>query len=102
MIVHVHGLPVTLTAETIAATRAWYVDNARACIAEAREYVATNGARGTRVNDLDRYVEFRENSIRATEAGEADRTFAFIQRAVAHQTGECVPLLAQTKSQPHD
>lgn len=94
MIVHVHGKPVTLTAETIAATRAWFVDNARACIAEAREYVETGGVSGTRVNDLDRYVAWREETIAYFEAGKGDGSLTFVQRAVALQTGECVPLMA--------
>ncbi|MCG7348846.1 hypothetical protein [Sphingomonas sp. ACRSK] len=101
MIVRVHGKPVTLTIETIAATRAWFIENEKACIAEAREYVATGGKSGTRVNNLDRYVAWCEDSIARIESGEGDRSVTFIQRAVALQTGECVPLLAPPTTQAH-
>lgn len=101
MIVHVHDQPVTLTAETIAATRQWFIENARACIAEAREYVETGGKSGTRVNDLDRYVAWREECIAYFEAGKGDRGLAFVQRAVALQTGECIPLLSPPKAHAH-
>jgi hypothetical protein len=87
MIVHVHGQPVTLTPATIAATREWYAENGRACIAEARDGT-------TRVNDLESYVAWRKDGIAAALRGDDDHTFAFVQRAVALQTGRCVPMLA--------
>ena len=101
MIVLVYDKPVTLTPETIAATRQWFIDNCRQCIAEAREYVETGGKSGTWVNDLDRYVAWREESIAYFEAGKGDRGLAFVQRAVALQTGECVPLLSPPTTQAH-
>lgn len=91
----VHGKSVTLTAETIAATRRWYADNCAACIAEARLYVETGGREGVRVNDLQSYVAWREQSAAEDLAGKGDSSFAFLQRAVAIQTGQCVPMLAQ-------
>ncbi len=90
----VHGKPVTLTAETIAATRRWYADNCAACIAEARLYVETEGREGVRVNDLQSYVAWREQSAADDLAGKGDSSFAFLQRAVEIQTGQCVPMLA--------
>lgn len=94
MVVHVHGKPVTLSVATLQATRQWFADNARKCIAEALAYVATGGAEGNRVNDLESYVAFREETAAASLRGDGDRSLAFIQRAVALQTGECVPLMA--------
>lgn len=93
--IHVHGVPVVLTVETIRATRQWYADNAAACIAEAREYVETGGKSGTRVNNLESYVAWREQAAADSLAGKGDHTVAFIQRAYYIQTGESVPLLAK-------
>jgi hypothetical protein len=94
MIVRVHGKPVTLTPETIQATRQWYAGNARQCITDARRYIETDGLEGDYVNDLAEYVRWRETSALDSLAGDSDHTFAFIQRAVALQTGECVALLS--------
>lgn len=94
MIVLVRGKPVTLTQETIAATRQWFADNSIACIAEAQLYVDTDGRQGFYVNDLASYVEWQEDLARQSLDGDGDHTFAFVQRAVAHQTGECIPLLS--------
>jgi hypothetical protein len=79
---------VDLTPETMQATREWYAENARQCIAEAE-----SGA--VRVNDLPSYVAWREQAIADSLAGKGDHTFAFLQRAHFIQTGECVPLLSK-------
>ena len=77
-----------LTPETIQATREWFADNARRCIAGA-----TNGE--WHVNNLAHYVEWQNQRIEESLAGKWDRTFTFQQRAWFMQTGECIPLLAQ-------
>lgn len=87
MRVTVHGKPVDLSPETILATRQWFADNDRECIREAVEGV-------TPVRDLTAYIAWREESAALTMAGSSDHTFAFLQRAVEIQTGECVPLLS--------
>ena len=86
--VTVYGEPVTLTDATIQATRQWYADNAAACIAEA-----ASGA--VRVNDLQSYCAWQLQSAAESLAGKWDHTFAFVQRAVMIQTGQCVPMLAE-------
>lgn len=79
---------VELTPETIQRTREHFADIGRACIADAR-----NGT--TRVNDLESYIAWREQGIADDLAGKHDGTFAFLQRAYALQTGECLPLLSR-------
>jgi hypothetical protein len=93
MTITVHGTDLELTAETITATRAWYADNAFAMIAEAAEYVATNGQSGQRVNDIDSHKAWCEGMAAASLRGDSDHTFAFVQRALYIQTGESVALL---------
>ena len=95
MKVSVYGKDLVLTPETIVKTRAWYAENAYAMIAEAREYVETNGERGTRVNDLTSHAVWCEGMASASLRGEGDHTFAFVQRAVYIQTGESVPLFSK-------
>jgi hypothetical protein len=94
MTITVYGAPVELTADTIAATRAWYADNALAMLAEAREYVESNGARGQRVNDLASYATWCEGMAADSLRGDSDHTLAFVQRAYYIQTGKSVPILA--------
>lgn len=86
MIVTVHGKPVAIAPETITATRQWFYDNAMACITEAESGAVC-------VNDLASYREWRLQQAADDLAGKSDHTFAFAQRAVFIQTGECVPLL---------
>ncbi len=77
---------VTLTTETIQATRQWFADNDQACIDEV-----VSGQ--VRVNDLPSLIEWKEQSIADGLAGKWDHTFAFLQRAYYIQTGESVALL---------
>lgn len=77
---------VEITQETIIATRTAFIASYRACIDEA-----VSGA--VRVNDLGDYIAWRLDSIAATERGESDHTFTFVQRAHSIQTGECIPFL---------
>jgi hypothetical protein len=73
--------------ESVRETRLWFFDNARDCIEEAL-------SGHTRVNDLESYVAWREDSMVSTLDGEGDHTFAFQQRRHFIQTGECIPFLA--------
>jgi hypothetical protein len=75
-----------LTPETIQATRQWFADNARACIAEVQ-------SGEVRVNDLPAYTAWREESAAAALRGDYDRTLTFLQRATYIQTGDCPALL---------
>ncbi len=77
---------VTLTSETILATRQWFADNDQACIDEA-----VSGQ--VRVNDLPSFIEWKKQSIADGLVGKWDHTFAFLQRAYFIQTGESVALL---------
>lgn len=87
MIIMVYGKPVTLTQATIDATRKWFADNSQACINEV-----LSGEQ--RVNNPESYIAWRKEAIEQALRGDFDRSLAFIQRAVALQTGECVPILA--------
>lgn len=78
---------VEITPESIAATRAWFADNAQACIDEA-----TVGE--VFVNDLTKYVAWQQERMREAMAGAFDRTFTFAQRAYFIQTGESVPMFS--------
>jgi hypothetical protein len=78
---------VTLTPETIQATRQWYADNAQACIDEAE-----SGA--VRVNDLPGYIAWRKESAADALAGKYDHSLSFLQRAYFIQTGQSVPILS--------
>jgi len=72
--------------EIIQKTREHFAQIHRDCIDGAR--------RGEwHVNDLDRYVEWQEECIRSSLAGESDHTLTFLQRAYWLETGESVPLL---------
>lgn len=90
----VRGESVMLTPVTIAATQRWFADNALECIAQARAYVATGGREGFRVNDLESYTARQQECAAESLRASGHRSFAFIQRAVALQTGDCVPLLS--------
>ena len=75
-----------LTPETIRATRQWFADNARVCIAAAQ-------SGKVRVNDLTAYIAWQEESAAAALRGDYDRSLTFLQRATYIQTGECPALL---------
>lgn len=77
---------VTLTTETIQATRQWFADNNQACIDEV-----VSG--DMKVNDLIGYIERQEQLIDECLSGVWDHTFTFLQRAYFIQTGESVALL---------
>jgi hypothetical protein len=72
---------MTLTEQTIIATRQHFADIHSSCIEKAR-------AGEFQVNDLGRYVEWQERSRVASLAGDYDHTFTFQQRAWWIQTGE--------------
>jgi len=78
---------IEITQETIQATREWFAENARACIAgaESGEYF---------VNDLSKYRKGKRRCEREALNGDYDYSLTFVQRALYIQTGECVPLLA--------
>jgi hypothetical protein len=78
---------VTLTPETIQATRQWYADNAQACIAEAESGEVF-------VNDLPSYIAWRKESAADSLAGKYDHSLSFLQRAYFIQTGISVPILS--------
>jgi len=86
MEITVNRKPVTLTNETIAATRAWYIDNAQKCIEQAE-------SGEVRVNNLKKYVQWQNERIKDMTAGLNDQTLGFIQQAYYIQTGESVALL---------
>ena len=86
MEITVNHKPVTLTDETIAATRAWYIDNAEKCIKQAQ-------SGEVRVNNLKEYVQGQTLRIVNMTAGCYDNTLGFIQMAYYIQTGESVALL---------
>lgn len=75
-----------LTQETILITRQWFADNAQACIDQA-----VSGE--VFVNNLGDYIESQMQQIEDCLEGKWDHTFAFQQRAVYIQTGECHALL---------
>ena len=75
---------VTITPETTQATRQHFADLYQRCIDEA--------AAG--VTDLDRYVTWRREAIRASLAGEHDGSLTFLQRALYLQTRQSVAILA--------
>ena len=77
---------VELTPEAIEEARAWFIQNARECVADAE-----SGRQ--RVNDLESYRAWRLQHIADLEAGRGLYSVAFLQRAYFLQTGESVPLL---------
>ena len=77
---------IEITHETILATRKHFADIDSACIAEA-----LSGE--VKVNDLDKYIKWMEQSTIDTMSGKYDHTLAFIQCALWKQTGECIALL---------
>lgn len=90
--IHIHGKPVILTAETIAATYQWFADHHRLCASEA-------SAGAFFVNDLPSYVADCERQALEYEAKKLDgaggrMSLTFIQRAYFIQSGESVPMLA--------
>ncbi len=76
--------------EATLATREWFAENALACIDDAK-------SGRVHVNNLERYVEWQHECMRAALAGENDHTFTFRQRRQFIQTGRCDPLLAPVK-----
>lgn len=82
-----------LKPESVQATREWFANNARQCIAEARLYVATGGKEGFYVNDIESYDADCQQRAKEWLAGKHDHTFTAWQHAYMIQTGECVPLL---------
>lgn len=87
VVVHVRGMSVALTEETISATWKHFADQCRACAAAAK-------AGEFHVNDLRSYVDDQEALARMFEAREGRMSLGFLQRAVFIQTGECPPILA--------
>jgi len=83
----VHGQPVILTVETIAATRRSFADNCKACIEEAQ-------SGKVRVNDLPSYIVQKRHEAAGSLVGKNDNCLSFLQKAVYIQTDECVPLMA--------
>lgn len=79
---------IKITQETTMATRKYFQDIDRACIADA-----ISGK--TRVNDLQSYIKWREKGIADSVSGKGDRTLTFLQAALWIQTGECVPILSR-------
>lgn len=75
-----------LTEDSIEKTRQWFIDNAQACIEEAR-------SGKVKVNDINSYVLWREEQIKNAIEKRIDHTFAFLQRAYFIQTGESIALL---------
>lgn len=75
-----------LTAESIATTRAYFVDNAYACIVEVLDG-------RVKVNDLEGYIATCELRALQHSLGKWDHTFTFRQHAMWVQTGECHALL---------
>jgi len=77
---------VVLTSETIESTKQWFINNAKACIAEA-----VSGE--VFVNDLESYIDSQNRRIKDFEANLNQNNFTFMQRAYFHQTGHDVALL---------
>ncbi len=86
VIIHIHGKPVVLTAETIDATWKWFADHERECARAAL-------AKEFHVNDLTKYVERCNLNAEVYDNNEGRMSVAFLQRAYFIQTGESVPLL---------
>lgn len=88
--IFIYEKPVTLTAETIAATFQWFADNARLCASEAQ-------AGAFFVNNLSDYVKRKEAEALEYEAKKNEEpnrlSLAFLQRAYYIQSGESVPML---------
>jgi len=77
---------VTLTQETILATRKAFDDNEHACIAEAE-------SGKVKVTNLASYRDWCEENARMWMSGLSDQCFTFLQRAYWLQTGQSVPFL---------
>lgn len=75
-----------LTAETIQTTRQHFADIGQACIDEAVSGVV-------KVNDLNSYIAWQQQSISDALAGRNDHTLTFLQRAYWLQTCEMIALL---------
>lgn len=78
---------IEITEATILATRQHYVDIDRLCIAHA-----LSGQ--MRVNDLSKYIIWKEKHIADMIEGKSDYTLTFVQCALWIQTGECIAILA--------
>ena len=77
---------IEITHETILATRKHFAEIDSACIAEA-----LSGE--VKVNDMDKYIKWMEQSTIDTMNGMYDHTLAFLQYALWIQTGKCIALL---------
>jgi hypothetical protein len=78
--------PVTLTRETILATRAWFAQNSLDCIADVESGAVT-------VHNPEQYKRDMLQNHDDHTNGKFDHTYTFRQRAYYMQTGECVSLL---------
>lgn len=74
---------VTLTRETILATRQAFADNEYDCIRQAEGRVRNHAS----------YSAWCEENAREWLSGASDRCFTFLQRAYWLQTGQSVPFL---------
>lgn len=72
--------------ETITKTRQFFIDNCEKC-----KQNAINGI--DRVNDLEKYILWKDAMISEYENGINDHTFTFLQRAYYIQTGETIAFL---------
>ena len=75
-----------LTQETILKTRQHFAESHDRCIDEV-----LSGK--VKVNNPDKYIEWKRQNKNDVLSGKWDHTFTFQQRARWLQTGECVPLL---------
>ncbi len=78
---------ITITDETIQATREWFAVNAVECIMAA-------GRGEYHVNDLAKYSAWQEARMTKFLRGDYDHTLTFVQRALFIQTGSSPALLA--------
>jgi len=78
---------IKITDETIRITRLYFIDNLKACIADAE-------SGETRVNNLTEYVAWCNKRINSLYIGESDNNLTFAQHALYVQTGECIGILS--------
>ena len=86
MIISVKGEDIILSKEIIHKTREHFINIHLACIDEVM-----NGE--VKVNDMEKYINWKNESIKHVKAGKSDCTLHFIQVAYFIQTGITVPLL---------
>lgn len=77
---------IEITEEVMLKTRQYFIDNALACIDDAKTGKVF-------VNNLTDYIAWENKSIERTKAGGNDHTFTFLQHAYYLMTGESVALL---------